>query len=94
MSLGYLYRGYPSLMLKPGSTDILDAIFAAKDDRTVFQVLRIIQDFLQSQERTPAVQAGANVKSEQQSVKIDELVGNVEGFADSGCVSFPSTLYR
>lgn len=82
-------------MLKPGSTAILDAIFASKDEKGIFQVLRIIQDFLASQDRAPIVQPGAKVKVET-GIKIEELVGNVEGFADSGCVhprvSLPETV--
>lgn len=82
-SLGYLYRAFPSLMLKPASMSILDAIFNSEDEKLRYQVLRILQDFLASQERAPAVTITSNVKVET-GVKIDELVGNVEGFAASG----------
>ncbi|KAK4701477.1 cohesin loading factor subunit SCC2, partial [Phenoliferia sp. Uapishka_3] len=90
--LGYLYRGFPSLMLKPGSTRILDAIFKSGDDKGIFQVLRIIQDFLASQDRAPMVAISGKVKVET-GVKIEELVGNVEGFADSGVGSAIAQRY-
>lgn len=74
------------LMLEQGSTDIMDAIFASGSTPMQAQLLRIIQDFLASQGRstiTPSV--GIKVKLEQSDVvKMEELVGNVDGFADSG----------
>ncbi|KAL8277535.1 hypothetical protein RQP46_010090 [Phenoliferia psychrophenolica] len=91
-SLGYLYRGFPSLMLEKGSTGILDNIFNSNDERGIFQALRIIQDFLASQDRAPVVQVGAKAK-EPTGVKIEELVGNVDGFADSGVGSAIAQRY-
>ena len=82
-SLGFLYRAYPTFMLKPGSTKIMDAIFASPDLNAQIQLLRIFQDFLASQGRTAA--PTDKVKAET-GVKIAELVGNVDGFADSGSV--------
>jgi cohesin loading factor subunit SCC2 len=80
-SLGFLYRAYPTLMLLPGSTTIMDAVFQSPTPQTQLQLLRILQDFLASQGRGPA--SSKKVKAET-GVKIEELVGNVDGFADSG----------
>lgn len=82
-SLGFLYRAYPTFMLKQGSTKIMDTIFASPNPNSQIQLLRILQDFLASQGRVAA--PTETVKAET-GVKIDELVGNVDGFADSGCV--------
>lgn len=69
-------------MLAAGSTAIMDNIFASNNLPSQFQMFRIIQDFLASQDRAPLVSSADKVKVE--GVKIDELVGNVDGFADSG----------
>lgn len=73
------------------STAIMDAIFDSPNPSLHVQVLRIIQDFLASQERAAANVAWASTdkkpkKKGATGVKMEELVGNVEGFADSGCV--------
>lgn len=75
-------------MLEPSSTDILDAAFASRDTAVQLQILRIIHSFLASQDRSPATVQGINGRSKQggEAVQMDELVGNVEGFADSGYV--------
>lgn len=92
-SLGFLYRAYPTLMLHASSTAIIDAIFELPDTQAHIQILRIIQDFLASQERTsasaaPVAQSAPDKrrKKAENGVKMEELVGNVEGFADSGYV--------
>lgn len=86
-SLGFIYRAYPTLLLKAQSTTILDAVFASPNIGTRLQLLRILQDFLASQDRSEAAATSSKVKTEKENrVKIDELVGNVEGFADSGFV--------
>jgi cohesin loading factor subunit SCC2 len=87
-SLGYVYRAYPTLMLLVSSTGIIDAIFDSPNPQMHLQVLRIIADFLASQEQASASAAVQTTKKKKvvQGVKMEELVGNVEGFADSGCV--------
>lgn len=86
--LGFLYRSYPMLMLKPGSTSIMDEIFALGPAGAASQVqlLRIIQDFLACQGRPSSGGKSGKVKVEG-GAKMEELVGNVDGFADSGCVT-------
>jgi len=75
-------------MLEPSSTDILDAAFASRDAAVQLQILRIIHSFLASQDRSPSTVQGIKGRSKQggEAVQMDELVGNVEGFADSGYV--------
>ena len=80
-SLGFLFRAYPTLMLLQPSTTIMDGAFKSGSPQTRLQMLKILQDFLSSQARSAPT---GKVKAEQ-GVKIDELVGNVDGFADSGC---------
>ncbi|GJN94290.1 hypothetical protein Rhopal_007364-T1 [Rhodotorula paludigena] len=99
-SLGFLYRAYPTLMLHASSTAIIDAIFELPDTQAHIQILRIIQDFLASQERTsasaaPVAQSAPDKrrKKAENGVKMEELVGNVEGFADSGVASAVSQRY-
>ncbi|GAA5875871.1 hypothetical protein JCM1840_002960 [Sporobolomyces johnsonii] len=94
-SLSFVYRAHPTFMLHSDSTDIIDAIFAAPNPQMHLQVLRIVQDFLASQERSAAGTApgGAKKKKAEQGVKMDELVGNVQGFADSGVASAIAQRY-
>ncbi|GAA6021361.1 hypothetical protein JCM10207_002022 [Rhodosporidiobolus poonsookiae] len=94
-SLGFLYRAHPTLMLHASSTTIIDAIFDSPNPQMHVQVLRIMQDFLASQERV-AAQAStvpAKKKKAEQGVRMDELVGNVDGFADSGVASAIAQRY-
>ncbi|BGP51653.1 Sister chromatid cohesion protein 2 [Rhodotorula kratochvilovae] len=96
-SLGFLYRAHPTLMLHQASTAIIDAIFESAAPQMHLQILRIVQDFLASQERAVAGAAGAPAdkkrKKAENGVKMEELVGNVEGFADSGVASAISQRY-
>lgn len=89
-SLGFVYRAHPTLMLHQASTTIIDAIFESEAPQMHHQILRIVQDFLASQERAVAVAATLPADKKRKKavngVKMEELVGNVEGFADSGCV--------
>ncbi|GAA6060785.1 hypothetical protein JCM10212_005434 [Sporobolomyces blumeae] len=90
-SLSFVWRAHPTLMLDPASTNIVDAVFESSNPTAHVQVLRILQDFLTTQEKNSAglrvFPRGGKVKSEDQGVKMDELVGDVEGFADSGVAS-------
>ncbi|BGP35332.1 Sister chromatid cohesion protein 2 [Rhodotorula toruloides] len=97
-SLGFIYRAYPTLMMHPSSTAIMDAIFDSPNPALHVQVLRIIQDFLASQERAAASVASTATdkkakKKGSTGVKMEELVGNVEGFADSGVASAIAQRY-
>lgn len=97
-SLGFIYRGHPTLMMHSSSTAIMDAIFDSPNSALHVQVLRIIQDFLASQERAAASVASTATdkkakKKGNAGVKMEELVGNVEGFADSGCARFVYQLF-
>ncbi|GAA5958783.1 hypothetical protein JCM21900_004761 [Sporobolomyces salmonicolor] len=94
-SLSFVYRAHPTFMLHSDSTDIIDAIFAAPNAQMHLQVLRIVQDFLASQERLAAGAAPGGVKKKkaEQGVKMDELVGDVQGFADSGVASAIAQRY-
>ena len=92
-SLGFVFRTHPVLMINEASTTIIDAVFDAPDVAPRLQLLRIIQDFLLSQEQAQAT-AAASVRPKKKQkgvpaggsdgVELDELVGNVEGFAESG----------
>lgn len=80
-SLGFLFRAYPTLMLNPSSTSIMDSVFKTGTSQSQLQLLKILQDFLTSQAKASTVLAQ---RKAEKGVKIDELVGNVDGFADSG----------
>ncbi|GAA5984976.1 hypothetical protein JCM11641_005602 [Rhodosporidiobolus odoratus] len=94
-SLGFLYRAHPTLMLHSASTAIIDAIFTDPNPAMHVQVLKIVQDFLASQERAGVAAATAPTKQKkaEQGVRMEELVGNVEGFADSGVASAIAQRY-
>ncbi|GAA6018662.1 hypothetical protein JCM8202_000602 [Rhodotorula sphaerocarpa] len=95
-SLGFLYRAYPALMLRPASTAIIDSIFDSRAPAPRLQILRIIQDFLTSQEQAQAAVFGRGQQKNAQTtvgVEMNELVGNVEGFADSGVASAVAQRY-
>lgn len=92
-SLGFVFRTHPVLMINEASTTIIDAVFDAADVAPRLQLLRIIQDFLLSQEQAQATAAASTRPKKKQKgvpaggddgVELDELVGNVEGFAESG----------
>lgn len=105
-SLGFVYRTHPVLMINETSTAIIDAVFDAPEIALRLQILRIIQDFLLSQEQIQAA-AAANARPKKtqkgfqaggnEGVELDELVGNVEGFAESGwarCIAKRSAAYE
>lgn len=80
-SLGFLFRAYPTLMLLQPSTAIMDGAFKSGSPQTHLRMLKIVQDLRSSQARSALT---GKVKVEQ-GVNIDEVVGNVDGVADSGC---------
>ncbi|KAJ7081353.1 hypothetical protein B0H15DRAFT_924231 [Mycena belliarum] len=88
---GFLFRAQPSLMTQERSSVIMDDIFSSPDEDRRGRLLKIIQEFLISeaakhsakQKDTNAVKA----KAKPSDVNMDELVGNTDGFADSGVSS-------
>ncbi|KAF8636245.1 hypothetical protein AX17_003730 [Amanita inopinata Kibby_2008] len=87
--LGFLFRAQPTLMTKDRSSAIMDAIFASPDQEGHGRLLKIIQDFLMSEaeKHTMKEKENAKNKSKTTEVNMDELVGNTDGFADSGVSS-------
>ena len=83
------------------SSTIMDAIFASPEEESRGRLLKIIQEFLTSEAskhsakekgscyrfpvRLACLHPAENAKGK---VNMDELVGNTDGFADSGCVDF------
>uniref|UniRef100_D8PZC4 Sister chromatid cohesion protein n=1 Tax=Schizophyllum commune (strain H4-8 / FGSC 9210) TaxID=578458 RepID=D8PZC4_SCHCM len=85
--LGFLFRAYPTLMSTQDSAVIMDKVFSGDDEEARARILRIMQEFLQSQEQKHAMQERESQKAGGASdVNMDELVGNTDGFADSGYV--------
>ncbi|KAH8818805.1 sister chromatid cohesion C-terminus-domain-containing protein [Flagelloscypha sp. PMI_526] len=88
--LGFLFRAHPTLMTLPTSATIMDAIFTSTEDEGKGRLLKIIQDFLvsESEKHAQIKKATATTKTKAQgNVNMDELVGNTEGFAESGVSS-------
>ena len=73
-------------MVKEGSTNIMDAVFASDNAQSISQLLRILQDFLASQGKVGVAPLVAVKVEQSREMAMDELVGNVDGFADSGFV--------
>ncbi|KAJ3560203.1 hypothetical protein NP233_g10992 [Leucocoprinus birnbaumii] len=88
--LGFLFRAQPTLMTKPRSASIMDAIFASPEEDGKGRLLKIMQEFLVSESEKHSAQLKDTSKakgSKQTDVNMDELVGNTDGFADSGVSS-------
>ncbi|KAI5476699.1 cohesin loading factor subunit SCC2 [Pseudohyphozyma bogoriensis] len=81
-SLGFLFRAYPTFMLKPGSVAILDAVFESPKSQQRLYGFRILQDFLASQNRAETAVRNKRGKKDE-GVDLRELVGNVEGVASA-----------
>ncbi|KAJ4497024.1 hypothetical protein C8R41DRAFT_824439 [Lentinula lateritia] len=83
--LGFLFRAQPTLMTFDQSATIMDDIFASNDLDGKARLLKIIQEFLVSE----SIKHSRKEKQRKQlaEVNMDELVGNTEGFADSGVSS-------
>jgi cohesin loading factor subunit SCC2 len=101
-ALGCLFKGFPTLMMRQESTSIMDTIFqdlAHPESRS--RLLFLVQDFLASQASKNSNDATDVVKSKgtpskratpkkallQDGVDLNELIGNTDGFADSGCAT-------
>ncbi|KAF9220470.1 hypothetical protein BS17DRAFT_739205 [Gyrodon lividus] len=86
--LGFLFRAQPTLMTLERSADIMDAIFVSPDEESRGRLLRIMQDFLVSEVAKHAEQQKESAQKKSDGVvDVAELVGNTEGFADSGVSS-------
>jgi cohesin loading factor subunit SCC2 len=85
---GFLFRAQPSLMTLESSAMIMDATFASQEEEGRARLLKIMQEFLVS-EATKHAQKEKNKtttkgKITPTEVNMEELVGNTDGFADSG----------
>ncbi|KAI0034608.1 hypothetical protein K488DRAFT_83792 [Vararia minispora EC-137] len=90
--LGSLFRAHPTLMTLDSSATIMDTVFSqgSEEDRT--RLLRLMQDFLVSEsEKHAAKEKGkeqeGNKANATGDVDMEELIGNTDGFADSGVAS-------
>jgi cohesin loading factor subunit SCC2 len=95
---GYIFRAKPTLMTEDSSASVMDAIFNSPEEEDQGRLLKIIQDFLLSQvtkhnETLKGAQATA-AKGKGKAVNMDELIGNADGFADSGYVKCMSKVIR
>ncbi|KAG9017932.1 Sister chromatid cohesion protein 2 [Tulasnella sp. 427] len=86
--LGYLFRAQPTLMTRPQSAAMMDAVFGGEDEDAKGRLLKIMQGFLISEsEKHSALQKGKNTTKKAKAVNMEELVGNTDGFAESGVSS-------
>ncbi|KAK2465765.1 hypothetical protein APHAL10511_002309 [Amanita phalloides] len=87
--LGFLFRAQPTLMTHDRSSSIMDSIFASPDEEGHGRLLKIIQDFLTSEAEKHSTTEKENAKNKDKpaDVNMEELVGNTDGFADSGVSS-------
>ncbi|THH14012.1 hypothetical protein EW146_g6273 [Bondarzewia mesenterica] len=87
--LGFLFRAQPTLMTLDSSAMIMDAIFASSEDENRGRLLKIMQDFLLSEatKHTEKEKKSAKGNLTLSDVNMEELVGNTDGFADSGVSS-------
>ncbi|KAF8073449.1 hypothetical protein FPV67DRAFT_1559883 [Lyophyllum atratum] len=87
--LGFLFRAQPTLMTKERSSTIMDVIFASPEEEGRGRLLKIMQDFLVSEAAKHSAKEKEVVKAKGKptDVNMDELVGNTDGFADSGVSS-------
>ncbi|KAI0292379.1 sister chromatid cohesion C-terminus-domain-containing protein [Russula brevipes] len=88
---GFLFRAQPTLMTLESSAMIMDATFASREEEGRARLLKIMQEFLVSEAAKHAQKekSKTNAKSKQAptEVNMEELVGNTDGFADSGVSS-------
>ncbi|KAG6853819.1 radiation sensitive protein rad9 [Blastosporella zonata] len=71
------------------SSTIMDAIFASPEEESRGRLLKIMQEFLISEAAKHSAKEKETVKGKGKAsdVNMDELVGNTDGFADSGVSS-------
>ncbi|OCH92592.1 hypothetical protein OBBRIDRAFT_791042 [Obba rivulosa] len=87
--LGFLFRAQPALMTAEPSANIMDTVFASPEEEAHGRLLKILQDFLVSEAAKHSAKEKANAKAKitAEKVNMEELVGNTDGFADSGVSS-------
>ena len=89
--VGFLFRAQPALMTAEPSAKIMDAIFSSPQEETRGRLLKILQDFLIAEATKHAAneKASASTKGKGAAGKVnmEELIGNTDGFADSGYVA-------
>nr|VWP00958.1 Transcriptional repressor TUP1 [Ganoderma boninense] len=89
--LGFLFRAQPGLMTAEPSAKIMDAIFSSPTEESRGRLLKILQDFLIAEAAKHAANEkaslGAKGKGAAGRVNMEELIGNTDGFADSGVSS-------
>ncbi|KAI9448916.1 sister chromatid cohesion C-terminus-domain-containing protein [Russula earlei] len=89
--LGFLFRAQPTLMTLESSAMIMDATFASPEEDGHARLLKIMQEFLVSEAAKHAQKEKnkTNTKGRQvpTDINMEELVGNTDGFADSGVSS-------
>ncbi|KAG2340137.1 hypothetical protein BDR05DRAFT_553803 [Suillus weaverae] len=86
--LGFLFRAQPTLMTLGRSASIMDDIFHSSDFECRGRLLRIMHDFLVSESMKHHEEQKGGTKGKQGGVvDMAELVGNTDGFADSGVSS-------
>ncbi|CAE6465375.1 unnamed protein product [Rhizoctonia solani] len=84
---GFLFRAHPSLMTREDSAEMMDAVFASPQEEAQTRLLKIMQDFLLSEASKHSHTAANNKPKKAGAVNMDELIGNTDGFADSGVSS-------
>ncbi|KAK1217276.1 Sister chromatid cohesion protein 2 [Marasmius sp. AFHP31] len=87
--LGFLFRAQPTLMVLENSAAIMDSIFESPEEEGKARLLKIIQDFLVSESVKHSTKEKEGLKRgvKPADINMDELVGNTDGFADSGVAS-------
>ncbi|KII90510.1 hypothetical protein PLICRDRAFT_697054 [Plicaturopsis crispa FD-325 SS-3] len=87
--LGFLFRAQPTLMTLDSSASIMDAIFASPEEEGRGRLLKIMQEFLVSEAAKHTAKEKESNKGKPMAAQVDmeELVGNTDGFADSGVSS-------
>ena len=74
-------------MTLESSATIMDDIFASPEEEGRTRLLKIMQDFIVSEAaKHTSKEKASNQKSKQVTADVDmgELIGNTDGFADSG----------
>ncbi|KLO06964.1 hypothetical protein SCHPADRAFT_1002012 [Schizopora paradoxa] len=85
--LGFLFKAQPTLMTLESSATMMDAIFASDEDDSRARLLRLMQEFLIAESEKHSEQEKNTAKQKTSGVNMDELVGNTQGFAESGVSS-------
>ncbi|KAL0565155.1 Sister chromatid cohesion protein 2, partial [Marasmius crinis-equi] len=98
--LGFLFRAQPTLMTLENSAAIMDSIFESPEADGKARLLKIIQEFLVSEAVKHSTKEKGMFRNAHKSftevlkrgskpsdINMDELVGNTDGFADSGVAS-------